>query len=157
MSFKDSRHSRRENDRDYLDEIAKPCGKDTALAVTVVSTLSILSAGALPAEAAAGVVPTALWAYAHYLAMLVIMGCLVAERTLLKPQMTQEEESFLGMVDLGYSLSLLFLVVTGYFRLTDVRRQWALVRHFWTTTHFNILCHSLEKASTFTPTRFSFG
>lgn len=74
---------------------------------------------ASPAEAA-DVVPSALWAYGHYLSMLLAMGALVAERVLIKPEMSSDEEKALRLADLAYVGSLVFLIVTGSLRATEV-------------------------------------
>jgi Predicted membrane protein (DUF2214) len=78
---------------------------------------------ATPAEAADTVVPSALWAYGHYLSMLVAMGSLVAERVLIKPRMSTDEEKALRLADLVYVVSLVFLLVSGGLRAAEVRRQ----------------------------------
>jgi len=68
--------------------------------------IMVLASGASPAEAATAgaVVPTALWAYAHYLSIIVITGCLAAERTIVKANMTEEEENTIVKLDLVYGL-----------------------------------------------------
>jgi Predicted membrane protein (DUF2214) len=77
---------------------------------------------AFPAEAA-DVVPSALWAYGHYLGMLLTMGSLVAEHVLIKPQMSSDEEKALRLADLVYVASLVFLLVSGGLRATEVRHR----------------------------------
>lgn len=64
------------------------------------------SAGALPAHAAAGgaVLPSALWAYAHYVSIICIFGIICAERLLIATDMTAEDEDLLVKLDLGYGL-----------------------------------------------------
>lgn len=86
----------------------------TSLAPACVALLA-----ASPAEAA-DAVPTALWAYGHYAAMLAGMGSVVAQRFVLKNDMTKQEESLLGTLNIVYSLSLVLLLASGYFRLTEV-------------------------------------
>ena len=69
----------------------------------------LVLATALPAEAAAGAVPSALWAYAHYLSIIVIFGCLSAERTIIKAGMTEEEEETIVKLDLLYGVMAVLL------------------------------------------------
>ena len=72
----------------------------------MIPLIVVLTSGALPAEAATAgaVVPSALWAYAHYFSILVITGCLAAERTIVKANMTEEEENTIVKLDLVYGL-----------------------------------------------------
>ena len=75
----------------------------------------------LPTEAlAAAVLPTALWAYAHYFSILVITACLAAERTLVKPQMTVEDEDTIVKLDLIYGAMAFLLIGSGFARSSDV-------------------------------------
>jgi hypothetical protein len=98
------------------------------LSLTALVPSALVLFTALPADAA-GTVPNALFAYAHYLTILLATGALVAERTLVKPGMTDEEEDTLVLIDLVYGISAFFLIVSGYYRVTEVRlqrpnRQW---------------------------------
>lgn len=72
---------------------------------------AVLLTASLPAEAATtgAVVPTALWAYAHYFSIIVIFGCLAAERTIVKAGMTEEEENTIVKLDLVYGLMAFLL------------------------------------------------
>jgi uncharacterized membrane protein len=65
---------------------------------------------ASPANAV-GTVPLALWAYAHFVSIIVIFGCLVAEKTLVKAAMTVEEEELVVRLDLVYGLMVALLYV----------------------------------------------
>jgi putative membrane protein len=51
--------------------------------------------------------------YVHFLSILLIAGTLVAERVLLKPEMTRAELNKLSQVDLIYGLAALSLVGAG--------------------------------------------
>jgi hypothetical protein len=74
-----------------------------------IPAILLLTTG-LPAEAATGaVVPSALWAYAHYFSIIVIFGCLTAERTIVKAGMTEEEENTIVKLDLIYGLMAFLL------------------------------------------------
>lgn len=68
----------------------------------ILPALAVLTT-CLPAEAAAPV-PSALWAYAHYLSIIAIFGCLSAEKTLVKVGMTEEEEATVVKLDLVYGV-----------------------------------------------------
>ena len=70
---------------------------------------------ALPVEAA-GVVPSALWAYAHYLSILVITGCLVAEKNIVKAEMSVDDEDTIVKIDLVYGLMAALLIISGFAR-----------------------------------------
>lgn len=74
---------------------------------------------ALPAEAA-GVVPSALWAYGHYLSIIVITGCLVAERNIVKPGMSVEDEDFIVKIDVVYGVMAALLIISGFARAAKV-------------------------------------
>ena len=50
---------------------------------------------------AADSLSTALVAYGHYSLIILLTACLTAERALIKPNMTQEEESLVGVIDLS--------------------------------------------------------
>jgi hypothetical protein len=89
-----------------------------SLAPLVPAALALFTA--LPAEAA-GVIPTALWAYAHYLSILLVMGSLAGQRVVVKAGMSDEEEDTLQLLDTIYGVSALLLVISGYYRVTEVR------------------------------------
>jgi hypothetical protein len=98
--------------------------------------LLALGAAGLPAEAAAaggGVVGSALWAYGHYLGMISVVGALVAERLLIKPGMSAEEERAVRAADTAYAVSLIALLITGALRATEVRgtRSSPLMAESW--------------------------
>jgi Predicted membrane protein (DUF2214) len=75
---------------------------------TLIPAIVVLTTS-LPAEAAAGAVPSALWAYAHFLSIIVIFGCLSAERTIVKAGMTEEEEKTIVKLDLLYGVMAVLL------------------------------------------------
>ena len=74
----------------------------------IIPAIMVLTT-ALPAEAAAGPVPSALWAYAHYLSIIIIFGCLAAEKTIVKAGMTAEEENTIVKLDLLYGVLAVLL------------------------------------------------
>lgn len=73
-------------------------------------------------------------AYGHYLSIVLATSCLVAERFIIKPNMTAEEESTLRSTDTAYGLAGLLSLVTGYFRVTQFGKGWSFYQHeplFW--------------------------
>jgi hypothetical protein len=93
-------------------------GGPVSLAPLIPSALALFTA--LPAEAA-GAIPSALWAYAHYVSILLVMASLVGQRVLVKAGMSDEEENTLQLFDTLYGVSALILVISGYYRVTEVR------------------------------------
>jgi hypothetical protein len=89
-----------------------------SLAPLIPSVLALFTA--LPAEAA-DAVPSALWAYAHYSSILLVMASLVGQRVVVKAGMSDEEEDTLQLFDVLYGVSSLLLIVSGYYRFTEVR------------------------------------
>jgi hypothetical protein len=115
-SFEDPSDGPREstnNDTDFSG-----IGGPISLAPLIPSALALFTA--LPAEAA-GAVPSALWAYAHYVSILLVMASLVGQRVLVKASMSDEEEDTLQLFDTIYGVSALLLVISGYYRVTEVR------------------------------------
>ena len=85
---------------------------------------------ALPVEAA-GVLPSALWAYGHYLSILAITGCLIAERILVKPDMSVEDEDTIVKIDVVYGVMAALLIISGFARAYKVGTTQEL---YWTLT-----------------------
>lgn len=88
---------------------------------------------ATPAEAA-DAVPTALMAYMHYVTMLGGLGAVVAQRFVLKPGMTQDDESLLGQLNIAYGVFLSLILVSGYFRVAEYGKGATFYSHeilFW--------------------------
>jgi hypothetical protein len=101
----------------------------TASAARPALLLFLLALGtAAPAEAAAGVVGPALSAYGHYLSMIGVAGSLAAERLLVKPGMSVDEEKALRSADLAYAVSLVALLATGAARANVVRARGSIAR-----------------------------
>lgn len=100
-----------------------------------------------PAEAAGEEFAGAFIAYGHYLAIVMATACLVAERFIIKPNMTPEEESTLRNVDVAYGLSGLLSIVTGYFRVTQFGKGWSFYQHepiFWLKVVFVAIAGSVS-------------
>lgn len=89
-----------------------------SFAPLIPSALALFTA--LPAEAA-DAVPSALWAYAHYVSILLVMASLVGQRVVVKAGMSHNEEDTLQLFDTIYGVSALLLIVSGYYRVTEVR------------------------------------
>lgn len=87
-----------------------------------------------PAEAATGgTIPSALAAYGHYLALLLMMACLLVEKLTVAPGLTEKEETPLWNADIVYGLSSVGLVVSGYYRIM-FEKTWEFYSHepiFW--------------------------
>lgn len=128
-------------------DLEKKCSRGemreiSALSVSlsaIVSTLAVSTPPALAMSssttlATAGPIPSAFFAWAHFLGILGISGGLFAERFLLKKQMTVEEEAKMSMADGIYGLAAISLLVSGYFRTTDFAKGWEFYQHeplFW--------------------------
>ena len=87
----------------------------------VIAALAAASAVAAGPALAADALPSAIAAYAHYLALMGIVGSLTTERLLLKEDMSEESFDLLVTADIVYGLSGLLILVSGYFRATTPR------------------------------------
>jgi uncharacterized membrane protein len=92
----------------------------------------------LPADAAVqgAMFPVigALVAYVHYASLLVTSGCLVAERLLIKPNMSEEDQDTLTTADTVYGIAAVFLSGSGYLRVTEYGKGWDFYKYeplFW--------------------------
>ena len=105
--------------------------QNRAPAITALAAASLVTAGpALAADA----LPSAIAAYAHYLALMGIVGSLTTERLLLKEDMSEESFDLLVTADIVYGLSGLLILVSGYFRATAYAKGWEFYAHeplFW--------------------------
>ena len=80
------------------------------------------------------VIYSAIAAYAHYLGLVIVVACLTAERILIKPGMTQEDEKKAVYADILYGLGGVSVLVSGYFRATQYAKGWEFYAHepiFW--------------------------
>lgn len=95
------------------------------VSVALATTAATLSTAA-PANAFSGTgsdaVPSAFAAYGHYLGLVLIASSLTAERLLVKPGMSDEDEEKLAVADIVYGLAGVLVLVTGYFRVTEYGR-----------------------------------
>jgi len=87
------------------------------------------------AEASSGdVLPSAFAAYGHYLSIIVMTAAIMAERLTVKPNMSIEEEKFLGYSDITVGVAGVAVLVSGYFRATQYGKGWEFYSHepiFW--------------------------
>jgi hypothetical protein len=95
----------------------------SALAIMVSVVTMPLPAMAAAAAGGSSAIPSALWSYGHFLALLGMMGTVVAQKLLVQPggTMTKDDEGAVGMLNIAYSLALALLLASGYFRVAEVR------------------------------------
>ena len=73
-------------------------------------------------------------AYGHYLALVLATACLVAERLMVKPGMTEDEEQRMQYADILYDVAGLGFFITGYLRTAEYGKGWDFYQHepiFW--------------------------
>ena len=73
-------------------------------------------------------------AYGHYLALVLATACLVAERLMVKPGMSAEEEQRMQYADILYDVAGIIFFITGYLRTTEYGKGWDFYQHepiFW--------------------------
>jgi len=107
---------------DFRDTTSVPVSDGVTNSMTIDKAILLpatILLTALPAEAA-GVLPSALWAYGHYFSILVITGCLVAERNIVKADMSVEDEDTIVKIDLVYGLMAALLIISGFARAAKV-------------------------------------
>jgi len=93
----------------------------------------------------------ALAAYGHYLGLVIVSFCLAAERLLVKPNMSSEDETKLVIADSLYGIAGVLVLVSGYFRVTEYGKGWDFYSHeplFWV----KMLLFSVMGASSLFPT-----
>lgn len=103
--------------------------------VTVATALAAFLASPAPAHAAGlEALPSALAAYVHYVSLFLIIASVTAERVLIKPGMSPEEEKTVSLADAVYGVASVALLVSGYFRITQYGKGWEFYSHepfFW--------------------------
>mmetsp|Transcript_37828 Transcript_37828/g.48248 ORF Transcript_37828/g.48248 Transcript_37828/m.48248 type:complete len:299 (+) Transcript_37828:83-979(+) len=105
--------------------------KEIALGIgaTLLSAPGIANAVEAPA-----VIPSALAAYGHYLALMGMVACITTERFTIKPNMSDEEEDRLAFADIGTGVFGGLLAYTGYLRVIQYGKGWEFYSHepiFW--------------------------
>ncbi|KAL3774906.1 hypothetical protein ACHAW5_009125 [Stephanodiscus triporus] len=111
--------------------IPRPDAAILAFSVPIVLAPGTASAAVAFASTA---VPSALAAYGHYVALLGILGCTVAERLTVKPGMTPEEEDFVAGADIGLGVFGALIAYTGYLRAVEYEKGFDFYSHepiFW--------------------------
>ena len=99
-------------------------------AIPLFGTPAVASA----ATSASDAIPSALAAYAHYLALLLMTGSIMTERLTVKPAMSIEDEKLLGTADILTGVAGILLLVSGYYRATAYGKGWDFYSHeplFW--------------------------
>ena len=84
--------------------------------------------------ASASPIPSALFAYAHYLGLLLVVSSLVSERLLIKPGMSESDFDKVAFADITYGLAGTLVLFSGYFRATEYGKGWEFYAHspvFW--------------------------
>ena len=71
--------------------------------------------------------------YLHYIGIMLLMGSLIAEHTLLKPGITKQQIKSIALVDVIYGISVVLVLVTGLLRWFVVDPKGA---EFFTQNHF---------------------
>jgi hypothetical protein len=82
-----------------------PSALSAAASTTAMCAVLLTSAPALAATDAAGAVPSALAAYAHFVSLIVVTMCLVTERLSIKPDMTEADFDRAVSADIGYGVA----------------------------------------------------
>ncbi|KAL3810774.1 hypothetical protein ACHAXA_011786 [Cyclostephanos tholiformis] len=102
-----------------------------ASSVPIIFTPETASAAVAFASTA---VPSALAAYGHYVALLGMLGCTMAERLTIKPNMTPEEEDFVAGAHIGLGVFGALIAYTGYLRAMVYEKGFDFYAHepiFW--------------------------
>lgn len=115
---------------------------------------NMLPEAAFAAADAPSAIASAFVAYGHYFGLLAMMACVVAERLLLKPGMTEAEEFKVIYTDIAYGLVSVIVVITGYLRATEYGKGWEFYSHepiFWVKLALLVV---LASSSFFPTTKF---
>lgn len=81
-------------------------------------SMALLIAAPLPAVAfGGGVIPTSLGAYAHYASAMAALGAAAAQRTILKPGLSKEDENILGTLNILYVVAIAVILFSGNVRI----------------------------------------
>lgn len=125
----------------------------TSATVSTIAFLFIVSVPTEPAQAIdlSSNILGAFVAYGHYLGLILAAASLTAERFLVKPGMTTEEEEKLAMADIVYGIAGILITVSGYFRITAYGKGWDFYSHepiFWV----KMILFAVMGSSSFFPT-----
>lgn len=113
------------------ENMLRPSAAFMAAAIPLFSSPDVASAATAftPNASAAAVV-----AYGHFISLVGVVACLVAERLTIKPDMTPEEEDFVAAADIGYGIFGALIVYTGYLRTVQYEKGFDFYAHeplFW--------------------------
>jgi Predicted membrane protein (DUF2214) len=87
--------------------VVASCAILQPLPVVAASTTAIAAATASTPSS----IPSALWAYGHYASIIAIFGCLSVERTLVKAEMSVQDENMVVKLDVVYGVMAALLYV----------------------------------------------
>jgi len=79
-------------------------------------------------------IPAAFAASSHYISYFVMGASSVAQRFIIKPNMTKEEETYLAKMDIAYLSGVTVIVISGLVRLTQTEKGWGFYQKepvFW--------------------------
>jgi len=102
-----------------------------ASALPIIAHPSVASAATSGAPNAVG---SALAAYGHYISLIGILGCIMAERLTIKPNMSPEEEDFIAAADIGLGVFGVGIAYSGYLRAVEYEKGFDFYAHeplFW--------------------------
>ena len=106
-----------------------------ASAVSIPEAIpSIDSFAASSSMVLSGAFPASLAAYGHYISILGMTGCIVAERFTIKPGMSEDEEQQLFLMDTAYGVFGVLMLYTGYLRMSVYEKGFDFYSHeplFW--------------------------
>lgn len=106
-------------------------------AVFLASALPLLANPSVASAAVAGApnaVGSAFAAYGHYISLIGILACIMAERLTIKPNMTEEEEDFIAAADIGLGVWGVGIAYSGYLRAVEFEKGFDFYAHeplFW--------------------------
>ena len=124
--------------------------KNAMLASAVLLSPVIIAEPANAVEAVSSI-PSAFAAYGHYLGLVLVTMSLTAERLLIKPNMSPEDENAVVFADTLYGLAGVLVLITGYLRVTQYGKGWDFYSHepiFW----LKALLFTIMGSSSFFPT-----
>jgi len=102
-----------------------------ASALPLIANPSVASAATAGAPNAVG---SAFAAYGHYISLIGILACIMAERLTIKPNMTEEEEDFIAAADIGLGVWGVGIAYSGYLRAVEYEKGFDFYAHeplFW--------------------------
>jgi putative membrane protein len=104
------------------------------LLLPATATIIAFPETAVAADSSAGPIPSAAFAWFHYVGIMGVSGGLMTERFLIKYNMNEEEEIKVNNADGIYGLSAFSLLISGYFRVTQYAKGFDFYKNepiFW--------------------------